>query len=317
MKRQLEDRTGKLHREVGKRLLRKANKPVTPEELVSSDEALVQTEKCEDLGVHEEAKTSDWAPEEDQLILKEADNGTSANWKSICKKLNRSFKAKHRTALDCKLRWDALTSSSPLQSHWTQQNDLLLLLAYYRAPGDWAAIAPLFEPHTDLRARVSSFLLDTAKRAKEERYEDLAQLTPLCKLQLLVSVDLMMGHGVWTPEVIEVMQQTQIEEEHCVELMKALGKLLRPGAVWDKSTLDGYLASAIEKLQNRINATTQGSDTMDDIMHVRQITAEAPQPEAIGSDPRIQYVLVPMQQAAGAAAEYYVVALCYVRPQQL
>ncbi len=304
MKRQLDDCAERLHRKVGKRLSRKADRRAKGDEAEQADEPLAQTAKSP--LPREESKLSDWTPEEDELIMCETNSVPSTNWKTVCKRMNRKFKGKHRTARDCQQRWAVLVPSKE-RRQWTTQSDLLLILAYYRAHGDWSHISGLFPAEAGLRPRLLAILLDTAKRAKEERYEDLARLSPLGKLQLLVCIELMMEKETWTPEVMEAMQQEQIEEEHCAELLRALGVFLMPKAVWNKSVLDQYVANATEKLQNLIYAFDQNKEGMDDIMHVRPASPEAPSNEING----VQYYLVPIPSMG---PEYFMLALCYVRP---
>ena len=308
MKRRLGGNSGKVHENftnaVCKATPKKRNKDGTSEEPLSAEK------KCEDLVVQEEIKDVPWTQEEDAALQNEVAKSGSTNWKYISKRLNCLFKGKKRAATECESRWKQII---PVDLPWTLHEELVLVLALFKTPGELSSISSIFPEGKNVKGRVVELLTEVAKKAKAGQWQDISSSSPLRVLMLMVSLKLLLDgiHGSdQLSEVLEIIHQVQLEENHCIELLVAIGKTIKPEAKWGRESLEDYLEVATEKIQNSIYAVSPGPDGLDDVMHVRPPPL-VPQPQsfAFPQDPNIQYCLVPVSYVGQG---YYVLALCYV-----
>ena len=317
MKRKLNECSDKSFSKRSRRCGKKSKVFCEAPESETSKEPQDSVKNADESGIQEEEKGHPWTAEEDQLIENEVKKAGTSNWKTICKHLNSKFVGKHRAPEECELRWNKIMSTASHEIPWTEHEELILLLAFFQNPGDWGTIATSLPDTKDVRSHFSKLLLDIAKRAKEQRYNDLETFSQLRKLQTLLCIDLLINSLRNTdpvPEVIEVVQQTQLEEGHCSGLLRELGRVVNPALQWDKETLEQFLDDSIEKLQNAIYASITDVAVPEDIMHVRQDNPSPVQGMPIeGQGQRLMYYWMPASYAG--QAYYFLVLYADQRPQ--
>ncbi len=311
MKRQLEDNSaGKSVRKLAKPRHKKSTQ--RPNKDGTCEEPQTTAKKCEEVLIREEAKEELWTPEEDAALVAEVGKCETGNWKLICKHLNQLFKGKKRTATECETRWRHV---APLDSPWTPHEELVLSLALYKSPGDYASIALIFPLGKNVKAHSIELLTEVARKARTAQYYDIPSASPIHVLQLMISLKLLLDAITEpdpVPEVLEIVQSTQVSAEDCINCVNVVGKSINPKIPqWDKATLEEYLETATEKIENGIVSVNPGQEGLEDIMHIRPPMGTIPQPQSLvlPQDPHIQYCLVPVSYVGQG---YYVLALCYV-----
>src|ERR1035437_5501773 len=73
----------------------------------------------------EDSKSQAWTAEEDQFLTEELKEMESANWRVICKRMNKAFKPCRRTSKECEQHWKSL------RAELTPSEELLILLSLY------------------------------------------------------------------------------------------------------------------------------------------------------------------------------------------
>ena len=233
-------------------------------------------EKCE-----KEDKKKEWQWEED-IALNEAAVVWRKNWKIVSKEINKQFGKLHKTAEDCRIRFEHLQRQREEES-WSPNEDLILVCACYFSSCNWTTVAESISNKDvqDIVRRFSGFVLETAQRAKHKHFICLRTMTPLCVLKALYSIKLLLNcirspeDGV--PEVLSIVQDLNLNEEECLALM---GSLVSPQQIsrphWTPEQLESHLENLMEHLHNNL-ANLNPNFSLDDIIHTRENVVEVAQ----------------------------------------
>lgn len=208
-------------------------------------------------------KSEDWTTEQDDFIKSEMVRLSKRNWKTISKKLSKKFKNSGRSFLDCKSRWEFLTSP---QNTWTQNELLVLLLGYYRFPGNWSYISSLLPNKLSIKTHFVNKARKAARKIKSKTFvlNDCSHFKIIKRLFLL--------KFIWdeytnktSPDISEIIKTTELKESDCAGLITS-------SKGWTKMELDKYLHNFYYSI---ISSTIKNSDnSLNDLIHERKEVLE-------------------------------------------
>jgi len=217
----------------------------------------------------------DWTTEEDALLLQEIEQSKNQNWKMLSRKLNKKFKGKPKTPLDCQLRFQVLKNDSA--KPWTIEEELILYISYYQNQQNcWESLKLLLPNHKNHQEFFMSNLLKYQEKMKKG--EPIKTVKPSDIL-----IQILMLKFIW--DSIGLNEKIIVTNENCREFAS---QILPNLSEITKEKYDIYTENLIEKFINNVNKSqTNFENEEDELMHER--------PESPVHEPaRQQYFWVPV-----------------------
>jgi len=200
------------------------------------------------------ADHSFWTQDQDNMLIANA-NLCKKNWKTIAKEHNKLFPNSHKTPKECKLRFEKLDTSINQYQPWSLNEDVLLIYLY-ECESSLSKMDVLF-PGKNAEQRLTSFLLETAQKAKQKMHMCLRDMSPFSLLKALFSLKLLLmelsSSLITDPIAHTVLQITGVTTSECLSLFTALTPCKKvPGPVWTPESAIQHVQGIIEKIANRI-----------------------------------------------------------------
>lgn len=204
-------------------------------------------------------KSETWTAEQDDFIVAEMSRLSDLNWKAISKRFNKKFARAKRSFLECKSRWLLLTSPENL---WSRNEQLVLLLAFYKAPANWPYIASLL-PN---KAFIKNYFVNKVKKlasgikSKGVVLDNCSHFKVIKKLFLLKFVWDEFTNKTCS-DIMAIIKAAKLKESDCSLLLDSLKG-------WTKEELNAFL----QKFYNSfIDAIIHHSDdSLGELIHPRK-----------------------------------------------
>lgn len=117
-------------------------------------------------------KSRKWTKEHDSFIQSMVETYGTRDWNVVADNVNRKFPSANRSAKECRLRWQRRIHPSLARHHWSEYEEVQLLLAHKEYKNSWSEISKALPGKTSnsIKNRFYTIFRKVKNKIKKEDY---------------------------------------------------------------------------------------------------------------------------------------------------
>lgn len=196
-----------------------------------------------------------WTTEQDAFLREEIEKSKAINWRSICKKFNKTFKPVKVTSKECGSRWSYLSAELSINE------EIIILLTFYR--GNQEIAATVLKSRVNVSEYLESLIIKV--KNKVESFNKIKDgLTWLMKLKLLICL----GLSLSSEQCDKRLGELAAMQKDWMEVVQTItGKKEKLTTEMFREHVDTIVAN----IESKVNLLAESNNNeLNDVMHERR-----------------------------------------------